>query len=61
VEDVAHAASPPMGLGFSVVWPSLGIGSSSSAGDEDAPKVGLDTTVDLLSQLDHAPNVTQPL
>jgi hypothetical protein len=33
---------------------------SSGAGHDDVPQFGLDTTADILSQLEDAPDTTQP-
>jgi hypothetical protein len=52
VEDVVHAASPPVGLDLSSV------GTSSGAGHENVPELRPDTTTVVLSQLDDAPNTS---
>jgi hypothetical protein len=40
--------------------PSSAVGMSSGDGHEDASELGLDTMVDVLSQLKNAPDTKQP-
>jgi hypothetical protein len=59
VEDVHHTAIAPVGLN-SGAGPSSIAGTSFGAGHEDISELRLDTTTDILSQLEDAPNVMQP-
>jgi hypothetical protein len=59
VEDVYHTAATPVGLD-SRVGPSSAAGMSSGAGHDDVPQFGLDTTTDILSQLEDALDTMQP-
>jgi hypothetical protein len=61
VEDVYCMA--PMGLNFGAgLSYATGTSSASAAHDDDIPDLGpnLDTTTDVLSQLEDAPDPTQP-
>jgi hypothetical protein len=58
---VYHTA--PAGLDFGAGWSyAAGTSSTGAAHDDDVPDLGpdLDTTADILSQLEDAPDPTQP-
>jgi hypothetical protein len=60
VEDVYCTMATPVGLNYGARSSYADEMSSGGAGHDDSPDLGLNTTMDILSQLEDAPDTTQP-
>jgi hypothetical protein len=59
VEDVYHTAATPVGLNFDVGSTYATRMSSGGTGNDDYPDLGLNTTMDILLQVEDAHDMTQ--